>query len=166
MKKIKEFYKNNRLFSILFTILIICIFLICFILIKCFYLGNGKSKYGDRLENISEVDVSTKKIKKIEEEIKKDKLVENVSIKKTGRIIYIDITFDVKAELIEAQSIAQKSIENFTKEQLKYFDFNFTLKQKKSENSDGFLISGAHNKNGTGLSWNNNRVVTKEESTE
>ena len=124
MKKIKDFYKNNRLFSILLIILIICIFLICFILIKCFYIGNGKSKYGDRLENISNVDISTKKIKKIEEEIKKDKLVESVIIKKTGRIMYIDITFDVKTELIEAQSIAQKSIENFTKEQLKYFDLN------------------------------------------
>ena len=80
--------------------------------------------------------------------------------------IYIDLLFVEGVGLVEAQSIALKTLEDFNENESKYYDFNFTLKQEATEQSDGFLISGAKNKNGNGLIWNNNREVTKEDTNE
>ena len=59
--------------------------------------------------------------------------------------------------------IALKSLENFTEEEQSYYDFNYTLEQSKTEEKDGFFISGAKNKNGQGLVWNNNRIIEEQE---
>jgi hypothetical protein len=66
--------------------------------------------------------------------------------------------------LEEAEGIALKSLEEFTEEEKEFYDFNFTLKQNANEKSEGFVISGAKNKNGTKLIWNNNTPVEKEEA--
>ena len=46
MKKIKQFYKEHRVFTILMAVVIVCVVLIVTILIQCFYVGNGADKYG------------------------------------------------------------------------------------------------------------------------
>ena len=66
--------------------------------------------------------------------------------------------------LAEAESLALKSLDEFSEEEKKFYDFNYTLKQNSTDTSDGFIISGARNKSGTGLIWNNNRVVEEDTS--
>ena len=60
--------------------------------------------------------------------------------------------------------ISDIDLENFSEEESAFYDFNVTLKQNSTDNSEGFIISGAKNKNGTGLIWNNNRVVEEDTS--
>ena len=76
--------------------------------------------------------------------------------------------FDAPTTLVEAESIAQKSLDYFKDEEKNYYDFMFTLKEDSTESSEGFLISGSKNKNGSGLVWNNNTPIVENttESTE
>ena len=163
MKRIKKFYNEHRVFTILMSIVIVCMIVIATVLFQCFYVGNSKDKYGNRLEGIENVRISDDRLSEFESKLITEKIVKGASIKVTGKIIYIDMSFEENVDLVEAESIALKSLENFSEEEQAYYDFNFTLKQDKTATSDGFLISGAKNNNGNGLIWNNNRIVTTTE---
>lgn len=156
----KKFYNEHRVFTILMAIAIVCLILVATVLIKCFYSGGNKGKYGDRLEGIEAVEINNSKISDIETKIKTDQIVKSAKITITGKIVYFDLTFSSETSLVEAQSVALKSLDNFSDEEKAFYDFHFTLKQESTAESDGFLIEGAKNKNGSGLVWNNNNPVT------
>ena len=156
----KKFYNEHRVFTILMAIAIVCLILVATVLIKCFYSGGNKGKYGDRLEGIEAVEINNSKISDIETKIKADQIVKSAKITITGKIVYFDLKFSSETSLVEAQSIALKSLDNFSDEEKAFYDFHFTLKQESTAESDGFLIEGAKNKNGSGLVWNNNNPVT------
>ena len=90
-------------------------------------------------------------------------MINSVSFDVRGRIIYIDIDFVGDTSLVEAQSKAAASIEQFSDETLIYYDINFTLTSASTENSEGFTIMGARNVAGSGLVWNNNTPIESEE---
>ena len=160
MKKLGKFYKEHRVFTILMSIVIVCIVLIATVLFRLFY-DSKKGKYGDRLEGIEKVALSEKKLDEVETKILAEKDVLVAEARVQGKIVYITITFDAPESLDEAKSTAQKSLENFSDDEKAFYDFHFTLKKSSTENAEGFLISGAKNKNGSGFSWNNNRPVTQ-----
>lgn len=167
MKSIRNFYREHRVFTILMAIALVCFVLIGTIIIQCFYVGNGTDKYGNRLDGIEERKVTDEMISEFEVKVTEANEVEKTSARLQGRIIYINIDFVGNTSLDIAKSIALKSLDNFTEEYITYYDFHFTLKCTNTETSDGFLISGAKNKNGSGpIIWNNNRPTTIIESTE
>ena len=166
MKKLKQIYQEHRIFTILMAVVLVCMVLIITVLIQCFYVGNGSDKYGNRLEGIEKYKISESRQKDFENNIANNDKVKSVDIKVTGKIIYITMQITEGVELVEAQSIAQKSLESFSEKEQSFYDFNITLKQNSTDKSDGFIISGAKNKNGSGLTWNNNRIVEKDITTE
>ena len=166
MKNIKRFYQEHRIFTILMAVVLVCIVLITTVLIQCFYVGNGSDKYGNRLEGIEKYEISESRQKDFKNNVANNEKIKSVYINVTGKIIYITMQINEGVELVEAQSIAQKSLEEFSEEEQKFYDFNITLKQNSTDKSDGFIISGAKNKNGSGLNWNNNRHVEKETTVE
>lgn len=166
MKKIKRFYQEHRIFTILMAVVLVCMVLIITVLVQCFYVGNGSDKYGNRLEGIEKYKITESRQKDFENNIANNDKVKSVDIKVTGKIIYITMQITEGVELVEAQSIAQKSLESFSEKEQSFYDFNITLKQNSTDKSDGFIISGAKNKNGSGLNWNNNRVVEKDVTVE
>lgn len=164
MKKIKQFYKEHRVFTILMAVVIVCAIIIITVLIQCFYVGNGTDKYGNRLEGIENVEITESRQNDFEHNLANNEKVRAVDLTITGKIIYITIQFEENVDLVEAESIALKTLEEFSDEEQSFYDFNFTLKENSSEKSEGFIISGAKNKNGSGLVWNNNRQVTTSEA--
>ena len=166
MKKLKDFYREHRIFTILMAVVIVCLVLIITILIQCFYVGNGSDKYGNRLENIEKYEIEDSRLKDFEVKYEDEKNVSGVEASITGKIIYIKMIFSGEADLVEAESIALKSLEEFSEDEKSFYDFNYTLSKEKTETSDGFLISGAKNRNGSGLVWNNNRIVVEAETEE
>lgn len=166
MKKIRKFYREHRVFTILMAIAIVCAVIIGTVLMQCFYVGNDTSKYGDRLEGIEAVAINDSKVNDIEGNIIQNELVKSAKLKITGKIIYIHIVFESTVDLVQAESVAQQTLELFSEEELNFYDFQFTLKNEGTESSDGFLISGARNQNGSGLVWNNNNPITSNEGTE
>ena len=165
MKKLGKFFKEHRVFTILMAVVLVCVILIATVLFRLFY-DSKKGKYGDRLEGIEKVQLSEKKLDDIETKIIAEKNVLVAECHVQGKIVYIHITFDIPESLVEAQGTAQKSLEFFSEEEKNFYDFHFTLKKSSTENSEGFLIEGAKNKNGQSLNWNNNRPVTTPIETE
>lgn len=163
MNKIKKFYKEHRVFTILMAIVIVCAILMATVLIQCFYIGNGTDKYGKRLEGIENYEISESRQSDFENNVANNEKVESADIRITGRIVYITLKFEPTVKLEEAKSIALKSLEEFDEKETGYYDFMFTLKQD-SVGSEGFIVSGARNANGTGLVWNNNREVVENEA--
>ena len=164
MKKLKRIYTEHRVFAILMALVIVCFVLIGTVLMQCFYVGGNKDKYGARLDGIDKVKISESFIKDTESKLLSEEMVKKAEIKVTGKIVYISMKFDAPTTLVEAQSMAQKSLDFFKDEEKKFYDFIFTLREDSTESTEGFLISGAKNVNGSGLVWNNNSPVT--ESTE
>ncbi len=164
MKKIKNFYKNHRVFIILMAIALVCFVVIGTILIKCFYVNGDNDKYGNRLENIDNYRLEESRLKEIELKLSADEKIDNVSILLTGRIVYVHINASATGDLETCQGVAIKLLEEFSEEEKGYYDFQFTIKKEKTETSDAILVSGAHNKKGNGLVWNNMRVVQTEET--
>ena len=164
MKKIKKFFKEHRIFTMLMAIVVVCLVLIITVLINVFYMGNGSNKYGNRLEGIENVQISDSRQSDFENNIANNEKVKKVDIRVQGKIVYITMQIEPGIKIEEAKSIALKTLDEFSDEEKSFYDFNFTLKQNSTENSDGFLISGARNKNGTGLIWNNNRILEKEDT--
>lgn len=163
MKKLKRVYTEHRVFAILMALVIVCFVLIGTVLVQCFYVGSSKDKYGDRLAGIEKVKID---YKDVESKIAAEEIVKNAKVKITGKIVYISMNFEAPTTLVEAQSIAQKSLDYFDEAQKKFYDFHFTMKEEATETDEGFIISGARNKNGSGLVWNNNNPIVVEEQSE
>ena len=164
MKNTKKFLKEHRIFTMLMAVVVVCIVLIITVLINVFYMGNGSNEYGNRLDGIEEVEISKSKESDFENNVANNDKIKKVDLHVQGKIIYITIEVETGVKLEEAEGIALKSLDNFDEKELAFYDFNFTLKQDATDNNDGFVISGAKNKNGTGLVWNNNRVVEEDTS--
>lgn len=165
MKRIKKFYREHRVFTILLAIIIVCLGIITTVLFQCFYVGNA-DKYGDRLEGIENHKISESKISDYEVNVTNDEKVKSTKVDIVGKIIYIKIVYNPGCSLEEAESIAAQSLEKFSDDEKSFYFFNFTLKQSKSESSDGFLISGAKHQNNATISWNNNNEVNSDETEE
>lgn len=165
MKKIGKFFKEHRIFTILMAIVVVCMVLIITVLINVFggFLDDSGS-YGNRLEGIDKVQISEKKESDFENNIANNDKIKSVDLRVQGKIIYITMQVEPNVMLEEAKGIALKCLDEFSEEEKAFYDFNFTLKQNSTDKSEGFIISGAKNSNGTKLLWNNNRVVEKEEA--
>lgn len=162
MNKIKKLWMENRILFVLFVIVLICVFIIMGVILKYFF-GSSKSSYGDRLDGIKEVEVTEEIQNNFLTSMKNDVLISDATIKTKGKIVYITLTFKDTVSLVEAQSKALASLMAFEQKYLDFYDFQYTLKGNATENSEGFLIMGAKNVNGSGLVWNNNTEVTKNE---
>ncbi len=162
MKKIKKMWVENRVLFVLFMTVLICLFIILAVVLKYFF-GASSSSYGNRLDGINEVEVTDELKNNFIASMKDDALIDDATIKTKGKIIYITLNFKDDVTLEEAQSKALASLMAFEQNYLDFYDFNYTLKRNATENSEGFLIMGARNVNGSGLVWNNNTEVAKDE---
>ena len=161
MKKLKDLWDQNRVMVVLFAIIFVCAIIVIGVVITSF-LGSSKSVYGERLEGIENVQITDEIQNHFIEKLKEDELLENVTIKSKGKIVYVTMNFKENVSLVEAESKALASLSLFEENYLNFYDFHYTLKQNATETNEGFLIMGAKNANGSGLVWNNNTEVPSE----
>ncbi len=162
MKNFKDFLEKNKVLILLGVILIICIIAIITVTISYFF-GGSETVYGDRLDEIEDYPIEENFKKEYISSLEEDTLINSVTFDLKGRIIYVTIDFVGDTSLVEAQSKAAASLDQFTEKILSYYDIMFTLKCEQTENSEGFTITGARNIAGSGLIWNNNTPVESEE---
>ena len=156
----KKFLKENKTLAVLFGIALICIIVSVILLFKYFYFGNGGSKYGDRLDGI--VNVTDDRKNEITKSLNENDNVKDSSVIIMGKIIYIKMNVE-NISMDEAKNIALKSLDILSDDEKKSYDIQFTLKEEANENTEGFLIMGAKNVNGTNLVWTNTNYVTNSE---
>lgn len=162
MNKLKEIWGKNKVLIVLGIILIIC-FIAILIVTFSFFFGGSESVYGDRLDGIENYPIEDSFIDEYIANLESDEMINSATFDTKGRIIYVTIDFVGDTSLVEAQSKAAASLEQFSEETLSYYDINFTLISESTENSEGFTIMGARNVAGSGLVWNNNTPVEREE---
>lgn len=162
MKKLKKVWQENSVLIVLFLILLACLVAIS-VVVFTYFVGDSGSRYGDRLEGIEKYPFNESEQNEIAAKIKEDEAVQDVSIRTSGKTIYITINFATKVTLVEAQSKALASLEHFKEEILGFYDLEYMIKSEATEESDGFKIMGSRNVNGTGgIVWNNNTAIDKE----
>ncbi len=138
MNKIKKLIKRHKLLAILTTITIAFVLILSYFFFSLFISGNNK--YGNRLKDIKEVEISASDLNKYEKEISKNDSIVKASIRTQGKIIYINIEFKDNTTKDDAKKIAISTLDKFSKEEKKYYDFGYFL-TKESE-KDSFKITG------------------------
>jgi len=128
-KRLKRFYRNNRIYCILMGISFLCILLVITSLVIYFLTQTSSNKYGNRLDGIKNYD-TTENIKAVKEYITKSEDYEDVEIRVQGKIIYIDITVKPETSIEGMQNIAVGTLENFSQENLSYYDIQFAISRK------------------------------------
>ena len=90
LEKIKNWIKNNKGFTIVILLTLVLIIILTIIFISLLK-GNSSNKYGNRLDGIDDVKISKEEYDSVKEEITNTDLVEDVSIRLQGKIVYTTI---------------------------------------------------------------------------
>ena len=151
-KKLKDFYKKNRVYSILMIVSILCIVAIMVGVLVYFIGQTSKDKYGNRLEGLDKIKISNKKEKTISNIIKKNELVNSVDIDIKGKLIYIDIELK-SGKHTDAESICQSLLDNFSEKEKSFYDIQFIVSNLNKDEEDNFPIMGYMRKNSLIIKW-------------
>ena len=163
MRKLRNFWHNNSVLLVLLLILIACMVAITVVVVT-YFVGDSNTKYGDRLKDADKVTFKESEQKEIQDKIKEDKKVLDVSVRVSGKTIYLKIEFSSDVTLVEAQGKALTSLEYFSEEVLEFYDIEYMIEALSTENTDGYQLMGSHNVGGTGgIVWNNNTKVSDDE---
>lgn len=153
MKVIKR-HKGLAIVGGLTLILLIVLFAIFSRMI----FSTGKGEYGDRLNDI--VEISDDTINDIIKEIKELDEVEDITIRIQGKIVYTIITLTGDTSKDTAKEIADKTLEHYSEEQIKCYDFEYFLTQKENLDDEGnnksYTIAGTKHPEREKISWTNN----------
>ena len=154
MKKLKGFYKNNRIYCILMGISILCISLIAVMFLLYFINQTKSDVYGNRLSGIENVEITKEHKDEIISFIDEQEIVEKSTINIKGKIIYINVYLkDGKVD--DAQSLAIKILEKLTEDEKDFYDINYTFikESEKGDEETSFPIMGYKKSDKTIISW-------------
>lgn len=146
--KIWDLVKRHKVLSIICSLAIILVVIMIVVLFS-FFVG-GNDKYGNRLDGIEEVEVTSKDKKDLTASIKENDVVKDADVRVQGKIIYINIKFNEGTNLDKAKEIANSSIKEIDEEQLKFYDLGYFL---TSEGEEGFNVTGTKNAKLDKISW-------------
>ena len=153
-KKLKSFYKNNRVYSILMIISIICIVAILVGVVLYFLGQTSKDKYGNRLEGIESVQIKDDKITDIEKKITENELVKSTEVVIKGKLIYVTITLK-NGTHADSESIAQSSLELFSEEEKAFYDIQYIVDNEDETTEENFPIMGYIKAGNSVIKWTN-----------
>lgn len=142
MRKILKWIKKNTgLFIVLLLTLVLLIFILV-IFVKLL-MGNSSNKYGNRLDGIDEFKISGETYESVETEVTDTGLIEEVSVRLQGKIVYTTIVLKSDTSMDAAKEIATNTLDNYTQDELKYYDYSFFLKWE-GEESDTVITGNKH----------------------
>ena len=145
-----NFIKKHKKLCIVGFILIV-LFVMLVVLLKSFSVDYSVDEYGDRLEGISKVEISSKVSNTLVSEIKELEQVKKVNYRLKGRLVYIEITFNDEVAVDNAREIAEKTLDYFTDKQKEYYDFQFILSNEKD--IEGYPELGSKHKSSENIVW-------------
>ena len=152
--KLKDFYKRNRVYSILMIVSIICVVAILIGVIFYFLGQTSKEKYGNRLEGLEKIKISEKNQKELEKKSSENELVNKTEINIKGRLIYINIEMN-SGNHEDAEAISQSIYDLFSEKEKSNYDIQFIVDNKNKEEKDNFPIMGYIKKGNSSIKWTN-----------
>lgn len=154
LKKLKSFYKNNRVYSILMIISIICIVAILVGVLLYFLGQTSKDKYGNRLDGIESVQINNDRITEIEKKITENELVKSTEMDIRGKLIYVTIILN-NGTHTDSESIAQTSLELFSEEEKAFYDIQYIVDNADDSTEENFPIMGYIKAGNSVIKWTN-----------
>ena len=158
-----KFIKKNK-----FTIIAIIIFIILVVLgVKVKELlvpDEGKTSYGDRLNELEENKRNDDLITNMENKVKENQSVLKFSHKVHGKIINLLITLKDDVSVEDAKSIANNLVLEFQNEELSYYSLQVYL-LKESEELNNFPIIGYKDTETENLVFTKDRDIIRNEET-
>lgn len=152
MKKILKWIKKNLGLFIVFILALILLIFICIIFIGLLK-GNSLGNYGSRLDGIENVKISNEIYEGVEKEVMETELVEEISTRLQGKIVYTTIVLKSDVDSGKAKELAEKTLDNYEEDQLGFYDFSFFLKWK-GDDSDTVIAGNKHHSLDS-ITWTN-----------
>jgi len=150
LERIKNWIKNNKGFTVIIVLALVLVIILAIIFISLMK-GNSSNKYGNRLDGIEDVKIEKEVYDGIKEEVMATELVEEVSTRLQGKIVYTTIILKSDTSDSKAKEIASNTLDNYTEEQLKYYDFSYFLKWTTEEGNK--VITGNKHCNMDSITW-------------
>ena len=150
MEKIKKWINKNKGLAILLLLTIIFVIILLIIFIELL-IGGSSNKYGNRLDGIDKVKISNETYESVKKEIEDTELVEKVETRLQGKIVYTTIELKDGITAEKAKEIAANTLDNYSEDELKYYDFSFFLKWKGEEKDT--VITGNKHHNLDSITW-------------
>ena len=152
----KRILSENKVLLVLAIIIIVSLIVIGVSMVMYFYTGNGKDEYGDRLQGIENVEILNDIDKKVAELYTDIAAFNEVVVNVKGKIIYINIDIKENLSLVDAQSLAIKSLEAFSEEEKGFYDIQIIITAKTTEEeSDIYPLMGYKNAKNSQVVWTN-----------
>ena len=149
MKKLKKFYKNNRIYCILMGISLFCLALIAMLFVVYFVNQAKNDTYGNRLNGIESMEISDSEKDEIVNVIKESDKVDKATVNIKGKIIYVNVyLLDGNRDL--ANSIAVKVLNTLNEEKKDFYDINFSFNK---DDDEAFPFMGYKKSDATIISW-------------
>ena len=150
MEKIKKWINKNKGLAILLLLTIIFVIILLIIFIELL-VGGSSNKYGNRLDGIDKVKISNETYESVKKEVEDTELVEKVETRLQGKIVYTTIKLKDGITVEKAKEIAANTLDNYSEDELKYYDFSFFLKWKGEEKDT--VITGNKHHNLDSITW-------------
>ena len=146
-----NFIKKNKLLTIFLILIIISIILVAILLMQLIG-GNKKGEYGDRLNGIEKVEITSDIKNQLEKEIANEDLVTKVKYDLKGRLINIILNVKDEKEIDSIKEMGNKILSYFDEEQLSYYDIQI-LVNSDNEESEKYPIIGYKHKTRDTINW-------------
>ena len=146
--KIKNKLANNKVILILllcFVVLVISLF----VLLKD-YNNDTKALYGDRLDGIEEVKMTSSKLNKLDDAMKATELVSSSKAYVKGKILNIDVVIKKEVDRETSKGLSSVVLENLEDAEKKFYDIQIFI-DKYDDAS--FPIIGYRHHNKENFSW-------------
>lgn len=146
--------KRHKSLAIVGSLTLILI-IILFIISSRMIFSTGETVYGQRLNGLVKIDSSL--TESIINTTKENNQVEDITIRRQGKIIYTTIIYKKGTKKDKAKELAAKTLEKYSEEALAYYDFAYFVKENAGEKEDGtpngFILSGTKHPNSKTISW-------------
>lgn len=149
--------KRHKGLAIVLGLTLILVIIIFAIFARMIF-STGKSEYGDRLNNLTELRKST--LDDIKSSLMEYTEVTDASLRIQGRIVYT--TFNVTKDTAKdtAKLIASRTLEKYSEEVLADYDIEFLIKQEEVLDDEGnnksYTIAGTKHPEKEKISWTRN----------
>lgn len=139
----KKFFNEHKKQCIIGGIIFLVIFFVVIIwlfIVPVF----SNNKYGDRLDGIEDHKISSSTIDDIENTLKENKLVSEVTYHNEGRILNFIITVSAEMKIEDAKALDDVILDKISDENKEYYDIQVLIDTE--EENDSYPIIGYKNK--------------------
>lgn len=142
MEKFKKWIKNNKGLSIVLLLTLVLLIFIIVIFVKLLW-GSSADKYGNRLDGIEDIKIDNDTYDGVKTEVMDSGLAEEASVRLQGKIVYTTIVLKSDTGVDKAKELATATLDNYTSDELSFYDFSFFLKWE-GEEADKVITGNKH----------------------